>query len=59
MLQLLLLGLLVVYGVGAWKFWNGFGRTNFTANRLLLTLGWPVFLVNASYRRNFTRALKG
>lgn len=50
---------LVVYVVGAWKFWTGFNRTNFNQNRLMLTVFWPVMLLNASYRQNFRRALKG
>lgn len=56
-----LLGLLLLagYGYGAWKFWTGFNRTNFSSGKLYLTLLWPVFIVSASYRQNFTRALKG
>jgi hypothetical protein len=54
---LVLLGL---YGGGAWKFWKGFHRTNFSQGKLQLTLFWPLFLVaNKSYRQNFNRALKG
>jgi membrane-bound metal-dependent hydrolase YbcI (DUF457 family) len=49
-----------VYVWGAWKFWNGFNRTNFEQGRLYLTALWPVFLIsNRSYRQNFNRALKG
>lgn len=52
--------LIVVYGVGVWKFWNGFNRTNFSQGRLYLSLLWPVLLLsNKSYRQNFTKALKG
>lgn len=52
--------LVVVYGVGVWKFWNGFNRTNFSQGRLYLSLLWPVLLLsNKSYRQNFTKALKG
>jgi hypothetical protein len=51
--------LLVVYAAGAWKFWSGFGRTNFSQSRLVLALLWPVMLFNASYRTNFKKALKG
>jgi hypothetical protein len=51
--------LLVVYAAGAWKFWSGFGRTNFSQSRLVLTLLWPVMLFSASYRTNFKKALKG
>ncbi len=51
---------IVVYGGGAWKFWNGFNRTNFSQGKLPLTLLWPMFLAfNKSYRENFSRALKG
>lgn len=61
MLKLVVFGLLVVYVIGAWKFWTGYRQTNFTgsSNRLLLTAGWPLFMINASYRQNFRRALKG
>lgn len=52
--------LVVAYGVGAWKFWNGFNRTNFSQGRLYLSLLWPILLLsNKSYRQNFTKALKG
>lgn len=51
---------LAVYGGGAFKFWTGFNRTNFSDGRLYLTALWPVLLVaNKSYRQNFNRALKG
>lgn len=57
------LGVIIVYGGGGWKFWNGFHRTSFSRslpNRLALSLLWPVLLiVNKSYRRNFNKALKG
>ncbi|MEO1145227.1 MAG: hypothetical protein AAFY26_06485 [Cyanobacteria bacterium J06638_22] len=56
---LLTLALVGGYGFGLMKFWKGFDRTNFNQNRLLLSVGWPLFLVNASYRQNFRRALKG
>jgi hypothetical protein len=59
MSTLLGLLLLAVYGAGAWKFWTGFGRTNFSQSRLVLTLLWPVMLFSASYRSNFKKALKG
>ncbi|MBD2137562.1 hypothetical protein H6F32_08180 [Anabaena sp. FACHB-1237] len=63
MLKLLIFGALVIYVGGAWKFWTGFNRTNFNQtliNRVGLSLLWPVlFGVNASYRRNFKKALKG
>jgi hypothetical protein len=52
-----------LYVGGAWKFWKGFGRTNFAKsfeNRLYLSLLWPVLIVaNKSYRQNFSKALKG
>ena len=52
--------LLGVYGWGAWRFWNGFRRTNFTSGKAYLTLLWPVFVIsNKSYRQNFTKAIKG
>lgn len=55
--------LLVGYGVGVWKFWSGFERTNFersSLNRLSLALLWPaLFIGSKSYRQNFRRALKG
>jgi hypothetical protein len=47
------------YGYGAWRFWKGFHRTNFTQNRLVFTALWPLFLTNKSYRKNFNKALKG
>jgi hypothetical protein len=59
MSTLLGLILLAIYGAGAWKFWTGFGRTNFSQSRLVLTLLWPVMLFSASYRSNFKKALKG
>ena len=63
MSTLISLLLLVVYGGGAWKFWTGFEQTNFSKNfqnRLVLSILWPVLLIgNKSYRKNFTKALKG
>jgi hypothetical protein len=56
---LLTLVLIVVYIGGGWKFWQGFNRTNFSQNKLVLTLFWPPLLVSKSYRQNFNRALKG
>lgn len=51
---------LAFYGVGAWKFWTGFNRTDFSTGKAYLTLLWPVFMIsNPSYRRNFNKALKG
>jgi hypothetical protein len=55
----ILLLLVIVYFVGAWKFWTGFRRTNFVQNRLGLTIFWPVMLISRSYRQNFQKALKG
>ena len=52
----IIFALIVVYGGGVWKFWNGFGLTN----RIGLSLLWPaLFITNQSYRRNFRKALKG
>jgi hypothetical protein len=63
MQPLIVVILVGLYGVGAWKFWQGFERTNFQRsllNRLSLSLLWPVLLIaNKSYRRNFRKALKG
>jgi hypothetical protein len=60
---IIVLALLGIYGYGAWKFWKGFERTNFSRslpNRIRLSLLWPALIIsNPSYRRNFTRALKG
>lgn len=50
----------IAYGTGAWKFWNGFRKTNFSQNKVNLTLLWPLyFMTNKSYRDNFNKALKG
>jgi hypothetical protein len=55
--------LLIAYVGGAWIFWRGFNRTQYTRSlesRLKFSLLWPVFLViSSSYRQNFRRALKG
>jgi len=60
MSTLLTIVLLGIYGVGAWKFWTGFNRTDFSSSKAFLTLMWPVLLIgNKSYRRNFTKAIKG
>ncbi|MEM0979780.1 MAG: hypothetical protein AAGH78_05845 [Cyanobacteria bacterium P01_H01_bin.58] len=60
MLKLLVILAAIAYVVGAWRFWNGFHRTNFSQGKLGLTLLWPVYLItNKSYRQNFNRALKG
>lgn len=58
MTGLLYLGL-IVYLLGAWRFWVGFGKTHFSSNRAILTLLWPLLLVSQSFRQNFRRALKG
>lgn len=62
-MNLLVFVLVVGYGAGIWKFWQGFRRTNFDPslpNRLKLAVLWPVLWVaNQSYRRNFNKALKG
>ncbi|MEO8890811.1 MAG: hypothetical protein ABI417_04635 [Coleofasciculaceae cyanobacterium] len=63
MIKLLIFGLVGLYGYGAWRFWKGFERTNFNRNlpnRIALSLLWPALIVaNSSYRKNFTKALKG
>ncbi|MBW4547326.1 MAG: hypothetical protein KME25_23235 [Symplocastrum torsivum CPER-KK1] len=63
MKAIIVLALLGIYGYGAWKFWKGFERTNFSRslpNRIRLSLLWPALIVtNQSYRKNFNRALKG
>lgn len=63
MTKLILIALIVAYAGGAWKFWQGFNRTNFSrslANRIILSLLWPaLFAINGSYRQNFRKALKG
>jgi hypothetical protein len=51
--------LLLVYAGGAWKFWTGFRRTNYSESRLMLTALWPAMLISPSYRQNFVKALKG
>ncbi|MBD2022765.1 hypothetical protein H6F43_21515 [Leptolyngbya sp. FACHB-36] len=56
LLTILLTG---AYLFGAWKFWTGFRRTNFSEGRLYLSLLWPFLVFNRSYRQNFARALKG
>lgn len=58
-MNLLWLVLILAYLGGAWKFNQGFHRTNFSQSRLLLVSLWPLLLVNKSYRQNFFRALKG
>ncbi|MGF1494417.1 MAG: hypothetical protein ACFBSC_18635 [Microcoleaceae cyanobacterium] len=61
-MNLLTFLLVIVYGIGVWKFWTGFERTNFVksfGNRVWFSLMWPVMLVSKSYRQNFSKALKG
>ncbi len=62
MVKLVVIVLLVGYVGGVWKFWTGFERTNFNRSlptRLSMSVLWPVLLVNRSFRKNFTKALKG
>ncbi len=59
MSPLITLILIAIYGGGAWKFWTGFNRTNFSQGRTYLTLLWPILLFSKSYRQNFNKALKG
>ncbi|RZM82701.1 hypothetical protein [Leptolyngbya iicbica] len=57
---LFVLALAIAYGTGAWRFWSGFQKTNFSQNKVNLTLLWPIyFIANKSYRENFNKALKG
>ncbi|MBW4439927.1 MAG: hypothetical protein KME10_01560 [Plectolyngbya sp. WJT66-NPBG17] len=55
----LVFALLGIYVVGAYRFWKGFRRTNFSQGKVYLALLWPALMFNRSYRQNFTRALKG
>lgn len=61
--HLIVLVLAGVYGLGVWKFWQGYGRTNFQGglmNRLYLSFLWPaLWLINVRYRENFQKALRG
>ena len=54
--------LISTYGFGIYKFWQGFDQTNFNRdlmNKLALSAFWPALvIVNKSYRKNFTKALK-
>ncbi|MBW4510137.1 MAG: hypothetical protein KME64_27010 [Scytonematopsis contorta HA4267-MV1] len=63
MSELLFVGLFIGYVYGAWKFWKGFERTTYSRSlpyRLGLSILWPALLITSkSYRRNFTKALKG
>jgi hypothetical protein len=59
-MELLTFIALVVYGGGAFKFWQGFKRTHYSDGKVYLSLLWPLFFVaNKTYRQNFSRALKG
>lgn len=62
-MKLALFVLFVLYGYGAWRFWKGFERTNFSRSlpsRVALSLLWPaLYVANQSYRKNFNKALKG
>jgi hypothetical protein len=57
--KLLLFLAIAVYFYGAYRFWKGFRRTNFSQGKIYLALLWPVLMLNRSYRQNFTKALKG
>ncbi|NET08650.1 MAG: hypothetical protein F6K16_28935 [Symploca sp. SIO2B6] len=59
MLHFLGVAVLAIYAGGVWKFWTGFNRTNFSSGRWYLGALWPVLLINASYRQNFNKVLKG
>jgi hypothetical protein len=59
-----IIGFLVLAGylLGIWKFWSGYRLTNYNpsfTSRLSLALLWPLLIANATYRRNFVKALKG
>jgi hypothetical protein len=62
-MKLVAIVLVIGYFWGAWKFWKGFERTNFSRrlpNRIQLTLLWPALVItNPSYRKNFQKALRG
>jgi hypothetical protein len=63
MTDLIALILIGIYLGGIWKFWTGYRYTTFSRRlptRLVLSYLWPILLMaNGSYRRNFTKALKG
>lgn len=46
---------------GAYRFYLGFNRTSYQSSfRIPLALAWPVlFALNGSYRKNFTKSIKG
>jgi hypothetical protein len=57
------ISLAIVYLGGAWTFWKGFNRTQYSRSmgtRVGFALLWPVLFVgNASFRRNFQKTLRG
>jgi hypothetical protein len=59
----LYIGLTVVYLGGAWTFWKGFSRTQFSRSivtRVGFAALWPVlFAANKNFRKNFNKALRG
>jgi hypothetical protein len=57
--QLIGILVLVAYIFGIVKFLQGFRRTDFEGNQIVLALLWPVLLFNGNYRKNFFKALKG
>ncbi|MFN5515950.1 MAG: hypothetical protein ACK5CA_14720 [Cyanobacteriota bacterium] len=63
MMNFFIFGIVFIYLVGIWRFWSGYHNTHFSRKlptRLALSFGWPgLLIVNASYRRNFRRALRG
>jgi hypothetical protein len=63
MFELFGIAIFIGYGVGIFKFWKGYTATNFNRSfptRIALSLLWPVlFIANAGYRKNFSKALRG
>ncbi len=58
--QLIAILVLIAYVFGFVKFLQGFRRTDFEGNQIVLALLWPVlFALNGNYRKNFFKALKG
>ena len=45
MLHLFGVALLAVYVGGVWKFWTGFGRTNFSHGKWYLGALWPILMI--------------
>jgi hypothetical protein len=58
-MQIAIFVFLALYVFGIYKFLSGIDRTNFTQNKIVLALLWPVLYFNKSYRQNFNKALKG